>query len=454
MKKNKIQYLLASALSLLAFHLPLQAGAASLEAKVDELDQQQKIIQRKWELEQERLKDSAIAVAGKEGFALQSGDKSFQLKFKAVLHADGRFFVKVPEANGNHTFVARRVRPILEGTVYKNFDFRFVPDFGNGTTTILDAYADAKINPLFKLRVGKFKAPLGLERLQTINYLNSVEFAFPTSLIPNRDVGAQIFGDVQDGVVSYAVGVFNGVSDGSSGDTDSFDGKDVVGRVFAQPFLKTDVGVLKGLGVGVGASYGKQKGTTSSPSLPSYRTSGQQVFFRYNNTAASGSTPANITVATGKLIRVSPQAYYYYGPFGLLAEYVQSRQDVVNGAASARLNHQAWQANASYFLTGEKASYKGIKVKNPISPKNGKWGAVELVGRYHELRVDPDTFGTFASATASAQRARAFAGGLNWHFNDNVKLVTDYENTTFLGGATSGNRPSEHVVESRLQLAF
>lgn len=429
-------------------------GAESLQSKVDDIDQQQKIIQRKWELEQERLKDSAIATAGKDGFSIQSGDKNFQLKFKGLLHADGRFFVKVPESSGNHSFVARRVRPILEGTVYKNFDFRFVPDFGNGTTAIQDAYADAKISPYFKVRAGKFKAPLGLERLQTINYLNAVEFAFPTSLVPNRDVGAQVFGDIQDGVVSYAVGAFNGVSDGSSGDTDSFDGKDIVGRVFAQPFLKTSVDGLKGLGVGIGASYGKQKGSTSAPALPSFRTSGQQVFFRYNNTAASGSTPANITVANGKLIRFSPQAYYYYGPFGLLGEYVQSRQDVLNGSSAARLNHQAWQVNASYFLTGEKASYKGIKVKNPLKPSDGKWGAVELVGRYNELRIDQDAFSGFASATASAQRARAFAGGVNWHLNDNVKLLADYENTTFLGGATSGNRTSEHVVESRLQFAF
>ncbi|QQR80056.1 MAG: porin [Deltaproteobacteria bacterium] len=431
-KKKQNKYLLASALSLLVLGSSFKAGAESLESKVNDLDQQQKIIQRKWELEQERLKDSAIAVAGKDGFAIQSGDKSFQLKLKGLLHADGRFFVKVPESNGNHTFVARRVRPILEGTIYKNFDFRFVPDFGNGTTAIQDAYADAKVTPYFKLRVGKFKVPVGLERLQTINYLNSVEFAFPTSLVPNRDVGAQVFGDIQDGVLSYAVGAFNGVADGSSGDTDVSDAKDIAGRLFAQPFLKTDIDSLKGLGVGIGASYGKQK--AASP-LPSFRSSGQKAFFQYT----SGATP---TTANGKIVRFSPQAYYYYGPFGLLGEYVQSRQNVLNGTSEATLNNQAWQVNTSYFLTGEKASYKGIKVKNPLKPSDGKWGAVELVARYNELRVDQAAFSGFASATAWAQRARAFAGGINWHFNDNVKWVTDYENTTFLGGATSGNRPS------------
>lgn len=329
-----------------------------------------------------------------------------------------------------------------------------MPDFGNGTATLQDAYLNVRLFPELQLQGGKFKEPVGLERLQSSNRLLFVERGFPTSLVPNRDLGFQIYGDVSGGLVSYAVGLFNGVFDGGSADTDANDGKDVAGRIFVQPFVKTEIEPLKGLGIGVAGTYGKQKGTATSPNLPSFKTPAQSTFFRYISDAATAAAPANITVASGKVFRVAPQLYYSWGPFGLLGEYVRSSQQVTNNNGTASLTHQAWQTAASFALTSEKASYKGIKPKNPINPKEGKWGAVELAARYNELRIDPATFPNFASATVSARRASAFGGGINWYLNDNVKLVADYEQTLFNGGATTGNRPTEKVVESRLEVAF
>lgn len=329
-----------------------------------------------------------------------------------------------------------------------------MPDFGSGAATLQDAYLNARLFPELQLQAGKFKEPVGLERLQSSNRLLFVERGFPTNLVPNRDLGFQIFGEISGGLVSYAVGLFNGVFDGGSADTDANDGKDVAGRIFVQPFLKTEISPLKGFGIGVSGTYGKQKGTATSPNLPSFKTPAQSTFFRYISDAATATAPANITVASGKVFRLSPQLYYSWGPFGLLGEYVCSSQQVTNNNGTATLAHQAWQAAASFALTGEKASYKGIKPKNPIHPREGKWGAVELAARYNELRVDPDTFPNFASAAASARRARAFGGGVNWYLNDNVKLVANYEQTLFAGGATGGNRQTERAILSRLELAF
>ncbi len=394
--------------------------------------------------------ENAIVTAGKEGFQLKSGDGKFILKLRGLLQADGRFFVDQAQAQGVTSFVPRSIRPTFEGTLWEKFGFRITPDFGNGAATLQDAYADIHIHPGFKIRAGKFKEPVGLERLQSEDTTLFAERALPTNLVPNRDVGVQLYGDIAGGVLSYAVGGFNGVADGASGDTDTNDGKDIAGRLFVQPFFKTGIAPLKGLGVGVAGSYGKQKGTAAAPNLPGYRTGGQQTFFRYINDTA---TP-NVTVASGKVLRIAPQAYYSWGPFGLLGEYVRSTQNVSNNSGTANLTHQAWQAAASYALTGEKASYKGVKPANPFSLKERHWGAVELVARYNELRVDATAFPNFASLAASAQRTRGFGGGVNWYVNDNIRLVADYEHTVFSGGAAAGNRPPEHVIESRLQLVF
>lgn len=430
------------------------ARAESVQEKIDAIDQRQKVLERKLELEKEASKDKATVSAGKDGFAIKTADGKFQLKLKALVQADGRFFLDVPETanQGTNTFVARRVRPIIEGTLFDRFDFRIMPDFGGGQTVLQDAYIDARLFKELVIRGGKFKEPVGLERLQSGGALLFVERALPTQLVPNRDLGFQVQGDVWEGFFSYALGVFNGVLDGGSGDVDTNDGKDIAARVFFHPFIKTDIEALKGLGVGVGGNYGKQRGTAASTNLPSYRTSGQQIFFRYLTDAA---TPANTVIADGANFRISPQLYYYWGPLGVLGEYVQTRQSVGNAAGEDSLTHRAWQIATSYVLTGDKASFKGVKPKKPFSLKDGTWGAVELTARYNELDIDDDTFPTYANINASATRARAFAGGVNWYLNDNIKLVGNYEQTLFrAGGAAGTNRRTEKSIQTRLQVSF
>ena len=126
-----------------------------------------------------------------------------------------------------------------------------------------------------------------------------------------------------------------------------------------------------------------------------------------------------------------------------------------NGPATARLRNSAWQVAGSIVLTGERASYKGVTPKKPFDLKNGGWGALELAGRYSVLRIDPDAFPTFASISSSAQEAQAWAAGLNWYLNRNVKLVLDYEETHYDGGAAGGSdRDTERVVFTRAQVSF
>jgi phosphate-selective porin OprO/OprP len=82
-------------------------------------------------------------------------------------------------------------------------------------------------------------------------------------------------------------------------------------------------------------------------------------------------------------------------------------------------------------------------------------GAVELAVRFSQLGIDPEAFPLFASAKTSAQRARATGIGLNWHLNQYVKLMTDYEHTTFrMATATTTPLHNENVLVSRIQLAF
>ena len=427
---------------------------ATKSEQVEALDQKVRILERRWEIDQEqataKAKDAPVFTAGREGFSLKSADGSYQLRIRGYLQGDGRFFADDMERATTDTFLLRRVRPILEGTVSKYFDFRIMTDFGGGTATVQDAYLDARPWSWAKLRVGKYKPPVGLERLQSGSELLFVERGLPTNLVPNRDVGAQLHGELFDGAFSYALGAFNGVADGGSGDLDNNDSKEFAGRLFAQPFKSSSIEALQGLGVGLAGTYGDQQGSEGSPALSSLRTQGQQTFFSYR----SDGTVDGTTIANGIHSRVSPQGYYYYGPFGLLWEYVASSQRVQRGATHATLTNEAWQVAGSYVLTGENASYRSVAPTQPFDLTKGTWGAFELAARYGELTIDKDAFPFFANPTRAARIAKSWGLGLNWYLNRNVKFQLNYEQTDFTGGSASGERSKERALLSRFQVAF
>src|SRR5262249_41000163 len=158
-----------------------------------------------------------------------------------------------------------RVRPILQGRVAKYFEFRLMPDFGNGQTVLFDAYFDIRFSPAFRVRVGKDKTPLGLEQLYSDYSLLLPERTLVTNLVPNRDLRVQVQGVALAGMVSYIGGVMNGIPDATNGDIDTNSAKDLVGRLTVLPFTRTR-GPARGFGVAVGATTGQEAGP-----LPSYK---------------------------------------------------------------------------------------------------------------------------------------------------------------------------------------
>ena len=66
--------------------------------------------------------------------------------------------------------------------------------------------------------------------------------------------------------------------------------------------------------------------------LSPYRTAGQNTFFQYL-APATDTTGALTTFAHERSTRINPQLYYYYGSFGLLAEYLWLKQGVQKGNA-------------------------------------------------------------------------------------------------------------------------
>ena len=515
----------------LAAHANDSSELEELRGLVQELSQQVKVLARKGEITEEETaaakKTTPVVKASASGFGLESADGKNAIKFRGLIQTDGRVF-----ANGKNltskaasgastagyldntesakdTALLRRIRPTLEGTVYGKYDFRFTPEFGDGKSQVVDAYTDARFDPAFKIRAGKYKPFVGLERLQSGSDIKFLERSYVSNILPNRDVGISAYGDVLEGKLSYAIGVHNGVADGGDNTTasDANSDKDFSGRIFTSPFKDED-NALAGLSFGIGATTSKVTGTTkdtvngSTTELTSgYKTEGQQNFFKYNDSTVlrtglgealpAGAGPTWLVHADGKRSRIAPQASYYYGPFGLIGEYVRESQGISVGAENLKkitLHNDAWQVAGSWLLTGEDASFKGVKPKNNFDVDKKTWGAWEVVARYSELNIDADAFtydslGTgsalkttahylYADPNVSAKSAKTWTAGINWYLNPDVKFAVNYEQTKFDGGGgslvststtenanlttqrTAQDREDERAILARFQVAF
>jgi phosphate-selective porin OprO/OprP len=257
-----------------------------LERKIEEIDQRERVAERNRELEAEAAADKSRsgATVGAEptGITIRSNDQNFLLKIGLDIQIDNRTFPGESSVPLTDQILIRRARPAISGTVYKYVDFYLRPDFGQGSTVLYEAYIQLNYFSRANLRVGKFKPPVGLERLQSDDDTSFIERGFPTLLVPSRDIGYQVSGDIVKRRVSYTVGVFNGVPDNGLSDASVSDHRDYAARIFLTPFLPDDKSPLKGLGFGIGASSGSDDGIP----LPSYKTFGQNTFFTF----ASGVT--------------------------------------------------------------------------------------------------------------------------------------------------------------------
>jgi len=377
-----------------------------------------------------------------EGLWFSTQDESTHLQVHGYVQSDDRMFSATTKGEELDTFLFRRLRPLFEGTLFNQVDFRFMPDFGQNNPQIQEAYLELKTLPFAKLRVGKFKEPVGLEVLQSDRNLKFPERSIASDLVPLRYIGAQLSGSFLKNSISYEGGYFDGSSDGSNGVfTQWAQGNEGAVRIFLQPFAATRVNMLHQFGFGVAGSSGSQHGT-----IAGLKTVGQTTFFKYSSTA----------VADGQHERIAPQAYYYVGPFGLMGEYSLSSQDVLNKGVIGKFTNQAWQAQGSIVLTGEKNSYGAIRPRNSFEPNRGfrHMGAVELAARYAQLAIDGSAFAGFAKATTAAQEAKEVGVGVNWYLNQYVKLVTDYEHTNFHMAQGAAPLHDENVLISMIQLAF
>jgi phosphate-selective porin OprO and OprP len=404
---------------------------------------------------------SPTVTAEEAGFGITSPDRQYRVRIHGQLQVDGRRFFGDDSLRDLDTFLVRRARPTIEVTLAGLADAIITPDFAGGTLQLFDAFIDVHPFPWLRLRAGKFKPPVGLERLQSDNNLVFTERALDQDLSAQRDVGVQLWGDALGGILRYEAGIFNGAPDSALNDVDSSYSKSLAGRLFIQPFAAPSLRWLGRLGVGFAAETGSEMGSPAIANgsvtgtwLGSFKSIGQNAIFTYLSSTAD--TSLTVT-ALHRHTRLNPQLYYYYGPVGIEAEYLHEKQAVVKNGNEATLTNSAGHVTVAYVIGGER-TYEGPRVRHSFNLETGSLGALEIGARYNWLTVDRAAFTTFADPAKSVGKAKAFGLVTSWYLTQSLRFAASYDQTIFSGGAKNGttlaDRRTERILIGRLQVGY
>jgi phosphate-selective porin OprO/OprP len=196
------------------------------------------------------------------------------------------------------------------------------------------------------------------------------------------------------------------------------------------------------LTAGIAGTSGRQEGSGALPTLRT--TSLSQTYFSYSGAVADGTRS-----------RYTPHLSYYHKAFAGFVEYVHTETAVRKGDVAGDIGLDSWQIAGGWVLTGEAATdgTTAVRPRANFDFGAGHLGAVQVVARYHTLKVDDRAFTLGFATPGSSAEAESWTVGLNWFLSAHFKYVVNFERTVFDGDA-EGPRHPENALVLRGQVAF
>jgi phosphate-selective porin OprO/OprP len=302
-------------------------------------------------------------------------------------------------------------------------------DRGTDTTSsrVLELSEAALTIPLphiGRLAIGKFKAPISLERLTSASNLLFMErAALLDALLPSRNTGLMLSNTAIEEPMTWSVGWFNSVF---SGDDDA--ANTVVARVTGLPIDEPDTLLHLGIaGRWAQAPNGEllYKARPEVNQAPHFVDSGQF--------AATDEKDLDLELA------------WQQGPVFTTAEYLA---DWVNSSAKGNPFFDGFYVSTAWMLTGERRLYnRAAGYFGAVSPDHplfsGGWGAMEVAARY--------TWTDLNDAAIHGGRFSRASLGINWFASDNLRLEFNYGYGRL---ARSGADGVTNFFQARLQFVF
>lgn len=356
----------------------------------------------------------------------------------------------------------RNARLLIEGTMYRDFDYRVKFNFAGGKAAVKDMYVSYYGFPCFaNIRVGHMKMPFSLEELTGLTASTFTERSLNTAFeVPNKfsafDTGIQLFNTEFGKRMTWAVGGFMQASSSSSGNVfnaGSFNNVNTAVRLTCLPWYADNGCELLHLGFSYLHLFRSDNTANWSSSLPDVEDYNKPEW--HLSAVKTINTPD--LVAQG-VDEIDPEAALVYGPFSVQGEYFESflHNYTTNDVTFTNPSFNGYYVMASWFLTGEHRPYnrnKGVFVKpapfHNFDPAAGTWGAWEVALRYSDINLNDENVkgGTEQDWTA----------GLNWYLNRNVKMMFDYVHAHVddeVVGKTFLQNGDANIFDTRLQVVF
>jgi phosphate-selective porin OprO/OprP len=428
---------------------------------------------RKMALEEQEKKEepkaeAEIRASFTDGFHLKTTDGNFDLHIGGRWLEEYRYTFNRPVDGGaatlrtsTNSFYIREAFISLNGTLYKDWEFKFNGDFSPTTGALIEeAYVIWKPAKELKFFFGQFKGPISMETSDSPRFLETIQRSPMARFIPGMDLGVRVEGGLWDNLFYYQLAVTNGRShtvNVGRNQIDDNDGKEYMGRLQVQPLIGDKDSILQGLRLGVYGSFSHigQDGNINPTGWPGNLATNELAVTYLAFPAAPGFRFA------GDRYRVGGEFTYYYGPCMLRGE-VMGRSDEFSVTATGGeglLRSRGYYAVGTVVLTGEKKTPNTRLVPlQPLNIKEGHWGALELVARFANVSLSRDELNDMAVDLAqNSNRVSEVTLGVNWWPTQNTRFSLDYVGENYHQGVQlSGTHHGSHLngVLARFQVDF
>lgn len=353
----------------------------------------------------------AISYSQKEGFALLSS--SFEtLRFGGYLQLDGRFFYG--ENQPKSTFLVRKARIFMTGTLYDTFGFMLMPRWDNENIFNLQyAWLDTLRPSWFRLRFGLFKKPFSLEALKIDLFRNFAE----TSLIIRNyinivDLGIEAYGELFSDRLAYSFGFFNG----RGRELDNNNNKEMVGRLVYTLFTSKTFGDAY---LGFSGAFGRKDEDLSGTE---FVTETFTPFWQWTD------NPNHPVEVHSSIYHLGMDFEWLIGSFYVSAEFLYTNLGKIHKNHSSQIfRGNGGYAEMTYILTGEeKPRNAPLYPKNNFDPCKDHWGAWEIAFRYEIFYASKKMIEEGFAKGANYLHGPQF--GINWYLNPRIlfRLDTEY----------------------------
>ena len=334
----------------------------------------------------------------------KSDDGQFMTRFDVRLFINGAYFFenKNELSSGTHL---RKGRFAMKTKLWNTWKAEWDMDIAEGVVEVKDMFFSYVGFNNAHIKVGHFKAPVGLNELTSSRYLTFAERAYPMLAFKiGRRTGIEYSKWGKNW--NFRGNVFGQTMDTQKNKTFDETGGGIAARFAYSPVFANDYRLHLGLS-GAVINPDNDNDAVSYNSEPETKMGDVEIL----------DTGTIFDVDYTKMVGL--EGAFKFKNLSVQSEYIYKGLKRMNGKKDAAFG--GGYAFVSYILTGEERPWDETQGEfGQVIPKNNVLGAWEIAARYSYLNLSDTKVGILGG------RANNYTLGLNWYANANMKFILDY----------------------------